>query len=224
MIRSHLSDRDEAIVQAINDFSQLTSNQIQRLFFADGSEKCRADRARKALKRLKKWQEVIRIEERAIGGWASGSHGYVYMPPNPDVRQYRQIRDPHTLAIAEFYVCLVEAERRGLIQIADYELESKVRGLEPIPDLYMHLKRSGLHATFCIEIDKSTESRQRIEQKLRGYIKSYDTWHGEEFPQILFAVSTPRQLTMIKKAIASCQLPQLFTAADFDSAVSLLTN
>ncbi|MFD4554445.1 replication-relaxation family protein [Streptomyces sp. NPDC058469] len=215
MSDSYLSTRDQAIIRSIHLLRQLTSTQISRLYFQDNSPVSRSANVRRSLRRLVKWQEIARIEERAIGGWASGSHGYVYVPP----KSSPQIRDPHTLAVTELYVRLKEAEAAGGRQVVDYEPEARIKGMTAIPDAEIVL---GGGRWVCLEVDHSTESKSRIVAKLEAYEKAYRAWTRPTFPLVLFTTRDDYQQRMIERVIAQSRESELFVVKPFDEAVPFL--
>src|SRR5206468_5249209 len=110
------SPRDLSIIQSVQRFNQVSSNQLLRLYFADKSPDHRQRRCNKALSRLVEWDELSRIES-AIGGFHGGSTGCVYLPPTGTART----PDAHALDIAEIYVRLVEQQRLGQCEVVSFD-------------------------------------------------------------------------------------------------------
>jgi hypothetical protein len=179
---AQLSPRDRAIIETVRSFRQLSARHIEQLFFADGSPASRSGRARRTLRRLVARQALGRIQERSIGGWANGSQGYVYVPP----RSVANIRDPHTLQIAELFVRLRTAERQGLCQLIEFEPEAKVDGHAFIPDAEVQLRVGGRRRHVFVEIDQGTESKARLAAKLAAYEAAYHSWTKPVFPRVVF--------------------------------------
>jgi hypothetical protein len=150
----HLSDRDRLIVEAVTVFKQLTGTQIERLFFADGAAPSRTGKRNRALRRLVQWKEIGRIEERALGGWNRGSHGYVYIPMGHDP----QLRDTHTLNIAELYIRLKET---NLVEVVDYQPEADVPDLRVVPDADVRVRINGRPFHFYVEVEYAAKSDER---------------------------------------------------------------
>src|SRR5262249_38617373 len=88
---AHRSPRDRAIAEAVRTFRQLTSKQIEALFFAGGEADTRSAKTRRALRRLVAAGVIARMPERSMSGWAYGRQGYCYVPPRSGAR----MRDPH---------------------------------------------------------------------------------------------------------------------------------
>jgi len=213
-----LSPRDRAIVEAVQTFRQLAARQIEQLFFADGSPASRSGRARRTLRRLVACRAVGRIPERSIGGWANGSQGYVYVPP----RSVANIRDPHTLAIAELYVRLRTAERAGLCQLIEFEPEPTMDGHAFIPDAEVQLQVGGRTRHVFVEIDQGTESKARLVAKLAAYEAAYHSWTKPVFPRVVFTVSDDRQLARLGRVVHESTVSELFRVSLFDDIVGLL--
>src|SRR6266536_1073115 len=73
------SRRDLLIIRTVQRFDQVSSFQLQRLFFADGKPEWRGRRCSRALSRLVEW-DALGFIERALGGGGGGSTGYIYIP------------------------------------------------------------------------------------------------------------------------------------------------
>ena len=215
---AHLSPRDRAIIQAVHTFRQVSSRQIEQLFFADGSEGSRGGRARRTLRRLVACQALGRIQERSIGGWANGSQGYVYVPP----RSVATIRDPHSLAIAELYVRLRTAEQQGRCQLMEFEPEAKVEGYAFIPDADVQLKVGERIRHVFVEVDQGTESKARIAAKLAVYEAAYHSWAKPVFPRVIFTVADDTQVVRLGGVVAESAVSELFRVSLFDDVVELL--
>jgi hypothetical protein len=214
-----LSPRDRAVVEAVRTFRQLTADQIVRLFFAEGEAATQRAKARRCLRRLVEAGVVGRIKERSIGGWANGSQGYCYVPPKSTAR----IRDPHTLDIAELYVRLRAAERRGRCEVLAYEPERRVEGFGFIPDAAVRLRVGERRRQAFVEVDNGTESKALLAAKVVAYELAYGSWDRPIFPRVIFTVADVKQHRVITQLIAESAVPQLFQACGFDEVVDLLT-
>src|SRR5665647_1079920 len=125
-----LSERDFAIIENVGRFKLATGQQIERLHFMERSPLSRSRSRQFVLKRLVEHQVLKRIGNRPIGGADGGSVSHLYALGKAGIalaaitsaaprRPYVDYRPhvAHTLAIAELYVCLVEAERAGKLKL-----------------------------------------------------------------------------------------------------------
>lgn len=127
-LAEQLSERDLAILASLDQFRLLTTQQIQRLHFADHASNLASARAcNRALVRLRDIGVVGSLERR-IGGVRRGSASYVWQLNSTGERflrsahghaHRRRFLEPghifvnHTLAVNEVAVGLVEAARRN---------------------------------------------------------------------------------------------------------------
>jgi hypothetical protein len=215
-----LPTRPADIVRAVHLHGQLSSGHITRLFFNDGAAAYQADRARKTLAALVKLGEIRRTPQRAVGGWTSGSYGHVYIPPGAKPNLNR-----HKLAISEFYVQLIEAERSGRLRVAGYEPEpgQEMSFGAVIPDAILTIENPRGRLWVYLEVDLATEHKGKIESKLVQYRRMYQTWKQRSFPLVLFATTEGAQLWVIRRAIAATQTDKFCQAILFDEAISQLT-
>jgi hypothetical protein len=111
-VEERLSDRDRAIMAAVDQNRAMSGAQLERVYFADVSEPSRARARRRVLMPL----------DRRIGGHRSGSAALVFaldsagqrlLHQAPARRAYtpKESTLKHTLAVSELYVDLVERSR-----------------------------------------------------------------------------------------------------------------
>lgn len=218
----HLSDRDQAIVRTIVQLRQITSTQLLRLYFADGSEVSRKPRMCRVMARLNDWGVVRRIP-RFKGGGSGGSGPYVYMPPTGRAR----VADAHTLDIAELYVSLVEAERHGKVEILHFDPEpySHVQAgrLDLRPDVYARIRTAEGVRHYFLEVDRATEWQNQIGSKLRRYTSAYLDWHDETFPLVVWIVPDEQRRRFMEAVIRRQRFPQLFMVCTAEETTEKLT-
>ncbi len=125
-LTERLSQRDWAVLQDVDRFRLMTGRQLQRLYIGEGESAARA--TRRLVARLSTDQFLVRLP-RVVGGVRAGSSGHVLalgpagvqlLHPDQPRRRHRDVRDgflKHTLAIADLYVTLRLAERRGDLEL-----------------------------------------------------------------------------------------------------------
>jgi len=134
-----LSMRDVQILTDLARVRCLTGIQLERLHFHNLAAPNRNRARNRVLSRLRRLQAVTTLARR-IGGVRKGSDGLVYALDTAGQRVVRlssrgdesSVRRPwtpgllflaHTLAVAELYVQLREAERAGRLELADFRAE-----------------------------------------------------------------------------------------------------
>ncbi len=233
---SRLSPRDSAIVQTVQRYRLVSARQVERLFFADGSERSRGIRKRRTMARLVKWGEVKRLE-RPVGGWSGGSEGFIYQPTGSKLR----IADPHTLDIAELFVRLVEAERKtsrgevpgevlhphNSIKLLAFDPEPfchvQLGQLELKPDAFVRLKTPDGTSRFFVEVDRGTEWRTQLGQKMRRYFQAYINWPEDTFPKCVWLVPDEQRKRLMESVVRRQEVPALFDVQLFEDAMKALT-
>lgn len=112
----------------------------------------------------------------------------------------------HSLAIAELYVRLREAERRGELHLASFAVESAAwhtddRGGVLKPDAYVCIRSADLEDVYWVEVDMATESVPTLKRKLLTYVE-FATSGGigpdGVMPRILLAVPQERRLVAVR--------------------------
>lgn len=214
-----LTPRDQAIVTTIGYLHQVTSSQIRRLFFADGSPASQGVRQRRTMARLTKWGAVRRID-RAMGGGLGGSGEYTYLPSSSRART----PDMHTLDITEMFVRLNEAQAEKRIELLGFDPEPychvQVGHLEIKPDAYIRV-RVGERIRRCwLEMDRGTEYRPQLNAKMRSYCKAYSKWPDTTFPQVIYIVPDDLRRRFVESVVKYQEIPKLFLVSNFDQALS----
>jgi hypothetical protein len=220
-ITALLSDRDQAILQSVDEHQFLTVRQIEALHFADNAPISGGRIARRTLVRLR-GHRLLGTLERRIGGVRAGSGGLVHfldtvgdqlLHGRPGRQARRRSRDPstrflnHRLAIADAHVALVVADRQGLLELVDFAAEptswrrfTNIGGarLTLKPDLYTETATAGdgdfVHAWF-VEVDLATEGIETLLKKCRDYEAYRRTGIEQEdgggFPLVVWSVTHP---------------------------------
>ena len=228
---AELSDRDWLVLADLRRVRLLTTQQIERLHFRDGSPRTQARRCRRTLQRLTDLGVLHRFARR-VGGVRAGSAGATFglatlgqrlthsAGPAGGVRQRRPWEPSayffsHVLAVSELYVQLREADRTGAIDVIGFDAEPacwrRQRGrsgaaLVVKPDAYVRVGVGDFEEYRFVEIDRSTESLSVIARKAEIYV---DYWRsGDEqrragvFPQVLFLVQDEQRAEAVIKALA----------------------
>lgn len=180
-----ISPRDQAIVQVVVRFKQLSSKQIAELVFPNAPSRTTCDRA---LVRLVKAGTLARIERRLVGGSRGGSGQYCYQLGSQGWRQYNVERyrpartiNNHSLAIADTYLVFkrLEVEQRltllGMSSEPDCWL--KVGPYELKPDLFFDLVQhddEDKPRVIWLEVDLGTEGQRHVKDKLLRYWNAYE--------------------------------------------------
>ena len=187
-----LDGRDRRVVELVARFNQLSSSHIQKLIFTDVASNTPCDRV---LKRLAERGYLARIERRNVGGSRGGSGQYVYQLGRHGHTLYKQNRyiparsiNYHSLTIADAYVYITLAERRGAVSVRGISTEPdcwvKIGAHELKPDLYVELERptSGQRIKLWLEIDMGTEGQRQIKDKLNRYWEAFNAADTAEWP------------------------------------------
>lgn len=193
-IAERLTARDGAIVAAVNRLRVATSQQLERLLFADlPPGRSRTVVRSRVLKRLVDWQVLARLPRR-VGGGARGSAAQVVALGVAgqrllSERQYSngetpRVRRPgapgertlrHMLAVAELNVRLVELGRDRGFTVVDFQAEPASwwpngYGGFLKPDAYVLLEYESVREHAWIEVDMATESLTTLRRKLLVYL------------------------------------------------------
>jgi hypothetical protein len=220
LLVSRLSPRDHAIVITVERLKQLSTAQVQRLFFADGSVVSQGARTRRALARLHRWGVLGRID-RAVGGHNGGSDGYVYTSPQSRSR----MPNMHTLDISEIYTRLVEMHRQGVVTVLSFDPEPYCHvflgNFQYKPDGRIHLRTPSGEFLWFLELDRGSEWRTQLGDKMRRAHSAYNRWPEKTFPRVLWVVQDSQRADYIK-SITRAQGIDLFDVCLFSQAVSLI--
>jgi hypothetical protein len=229
-----LSARDALVVELVGRFRLMGAEQIREVLFYGLSSKTPLDRA---LKRLTEAGYLARLG-RMVGGFGGGSGQYVYQLGRTGWRYlgkgggYRPLRviDHHTLTIAECFVLLKRLERDGELSVISYEADPASRrtvgDILLTPDAYAEI---GVLATrqkfaFWLEIDRDTENAEIIRGKCVRYWRAFQSWEGEVFPWVVFAVPDESRRRELERVIAGGpdEAQQLFKVCELDAFTELI--
>jgi hypothetical protein len=213
--------RERGLLATAERLRLLQSDQVRRLFFADAPTDSAAARAcRRALAHLTKEGLLFPLERR-VGGIRAGSSGQVYAVTasgrralafwsgDSDRVSDRGVHEPgplfvaHTLAIAEVYVRLVEADREGSVELIAFDAEpacwralTTVTGATAVlkPDAFVRMGAGEFEQRSFLEVDLATHGRGALVRKMRSYLDYYRSGreqaeHGV-FPRVVWSSPT----------------------------------
>jgi hypothetical protein len=210
-----LTARDWLIVATVARVRLATAGQLQRICFADVSRR----QARQTLASLTDRRVLARLP-RAVGGVRAGSAGFVY---GLDVAGQRLAHQDgnrrrqrpwsvgmtflaHTLAISELYAQLVEADRAGALELADFATEPNcwrsftgVGGARTVlkPDAFVSTRLGRFEDSWFIEVDRGTESTTTLTRKCDRYRHYWQSGAEQArtgvFPKVLWLVPDERR-------------------------------
>jgi len=190
-----IQQRDLLVIQYLSKFKQLTSNHIRSLVFPHTAS---TNPLYRTLNRLAADHYLARLERRLIGGdrgggsqavWQLGPEGWKLTGQDGRYQPARAIR-PHTLAIADVYVSLVELERAGRLKVLGYSTEPDchldITGNGTTyylrPDLFVDLVRlDGTHMPRFIEVDMASQGQRQITEKLSRYWHAYEVADAKQW-------------------------------------------
>jgi hypothetical protein len=230
LLADDLSTRDREIIELVGRFGVVSGRQVERLFFAAGSQPVSNARlARRSLARLTEHRVLIRLERR-IGGVRAGSAGSVYRVDAVGDRLVRLWRgeggrgraaqEPgrlfvrHGIAITEAYTRLSEAEQAGKLELLAFDPEpaswrpfAGMGGRQVLkPDAYARLGLGAYEDRYFLEIDCGSEGRGALAAKCRTYLAYYragiEQAHGV-FPRIVWITTTEQRVALIVGVCAS---------------------
>jgi hypothetical protein len=249
-----LRERDVAVITAVSRFRLMSGKQLERLLWNDSDDPAsRARLARRALSRLAELGLLDRLERR-VGGVRVGSAGSVYALGSGGQRlvrywagkglvRGRPAHEPgsqyvrHTLAVAETYVRLVEAQRAGRIELLAFDPEPVCwrsyigRGgvrLVLKPDVFVRVGVGAYEDRYFVEVDCGSEGRGTLLRKSRGHV---DYWRsGREqaehgvFPKVLWITTTAARARLLAEVCASLPAEswRLFGVTTPERALDLL--
>jgi hypothetical protein len=252
-LANELSGREREITQTVERLRLLSGKQLERLYFAETTNpSSQARLTRRTLARLVERRLLDRLERR-IGGVRAGAAGHVYFATpgaqrlvsywqGKGTRRVRSRYEPtkafvrHTLAIAESYVRLVEADRAGTLELLAFQSEPDVwRSFVGPGGARLFLKpdalvRVGVSSTeeerAFLEIDCGTEGRAALTRKCRTYLMA---WHAgiepDVFPRVLFVTTTEQRVRLLNEVCASLppEARKLFSITTPERALAVLT-
>ncbi|MGY1651764.1 replication-relaxation family protein [Geodermatophilus sp. SYSU D01119] len=227
-LQADLSPRERGVLLSLAESRLLSTGQLQRLHFADHATEGAASRiCRRVLARLHSLGVVEHLDRR-IGGVRAGSASYVWRVGPVGERLLRQDADTprgrhkqpglrfvdHTLAVAECAVGLVEADRRGDLELLTLQHEPASwrpylgpHGASEVlkPDLYAVTAGAEYEDSWFIELDRATESLPTLLRKCAQYARYRQTGREQAargvFPAVLWVVPDDRRATAVAQAI-----------------------
>jgi hypothetical protein len=159
------------------------------------------------------------------------------------LRRVRQVHEPgpifvrHTLAVAEQYVRLVEAERDGCCELLGYDSEpacwcsyvgghGRVLTLKPDASVQLGVGEYVEHA--FLEVDLGSEGRGALARQCQAYIAAYQAGQVQEhgvFPRVVWVTTSQARVRLLVDVFAAlpAEYWQLFTVGTFDRLVALLS-
>lgn len=252
---SWLSERDFAILRSVQEHQFLTVGQIEVLHFANNAPTSGGRIARRALARLRDYH-LLGTLKRRVGGVRAGSTGLVHYLDDVGNRllygrRVGRVDAPssrfvsHRLAIADAHVALVDADRRGQLEVATCAVEPaswrRYVGLGGArltlkTDLYVETAStpgSEYVAPWFLEIDLGTESIPTLLKKCRDYESYRRTGIEQEqggFPLVVWSMThsdssnAERRRTALREAIDRDHTltPELFCIIAPEELVPLL--
>lgn len=208
-----LSQRDQAVVELIGQFKQLTAGHIRDVLFADLASHTPVDRT---LKRLVDRSYLVRLQ-RLVGGDRGGSHQYVYqlgragwrLQARPGRHWAPRAVNLHTLAIADCFAALKRAEQAGELEVIRYETEPachrSVGSVSLLPDLFIEVgcRARGTKVAAWLEVDRATEADDDIQDKCVRYWRAYQLWQEAFYPTVVFVVPDERRVRQVRRVVES---------------------
>jgi hypothetical protein len=115
----------------------------------------------------------------------------------------------HTLAVAELYVRLREAERAHELELIQFQAEpacwQRTVSLGTIkPDAYMLLARSDVEDAWWCEVDRGTESPNTLRRKLSLYLLAAQAGvvgPDQMLPRVLVTVPNEQRAAVVRGVI-----------------------
>lgn len=226
-----LSDVQLSILKLLKDCRYASTRQLADLYFANShSPRTATRRANLATKTLFETGYITHLKRR-IGGRRSGSGSYVWSITKTGLKHLR-LNDPqiqvrfrnryeptahhleHTLGITQVYVELKKLERLGKIELEAFSFEpashrSFAKFTQNVilkPDAYTKLVVGNEEEfIFFLELDKDTESLNRIVNQCKKYIQYFNTGIEQRetgiFPQVVWVVPDRKRQTAIENRI-----------------------
>lgn len=221
-LQRQLSPRDWAVIRDVDRFRLMTGRQLQQLHVGEGEPAARA--SRRLLLSLTRRRVLVRLP-RQVGGLRAGSSGFVYaLGPVGDRLLHaggprRRVRDvgdgflAHTLAIADLFVSLTSAERRGEVEVLGLAPEPQcwrrldlLGGAEWLkPDLHVVLAVGEEELHSFVEVDRGSEHNPALLRKLRQYEAAYRSGQSEHqdgvFPRVVWLVPDERRAAQLRRLV-----------------------
>jgi hypothetical protein len=248
-----MPERERELVETTGRLRLVAGKQLERLFFHNGAKAAsRARAARRVLASLTEQGVLFRLERR-IGGVRAGSAGHVYGlgPVGKRLIAYwrgeglRRVRTPyepgvvyvrHSLAVAEQYVRLREAERGASLELLWFEAEPEcwrsfagAAGAEVLkPDALVKVGVGEFIETSFLEVDCGTEGRGALFAKCRRYVRYFDSGVEQAesgvFPRVVWITTSQARVRLLVEVCAEMGAEhwRLFVVGTTGRAVPLL--
>lgn len=246
-LNRELSERETEMLRVVGEYRVLSGGQLRRWFFPvleSGSEAGALRRSQRTLKRLVD-DGLLETLDRRVGGVRAGSAGHCYVLGyrgqrlvHPERRARSHVVPgerfvAHALAVGELAVGLIEAERRGHLEILECVTEPDCwrhyvgpgGGTEILkPDMFVAVGDGATEHRCFIEVDRATESLKRVERKCRQYLAYLRSGREQEqhgvFPKVLWTVPHDKRHQHLLGVFARLPppSPRLFSAVLHDNA------
>jgi predicted transcriptional regulator len=206
------------VLSSLLRFRQMTSSQVRRLHFPEGTQRGRIVRTQRCLARLVKLGQVEAITRPQAG--RRGGAEYVYQLATSKTR----VPDMHTLDIAELYVRLIESGAKVLTFQPEPYSYIDAGPVELKPDAYLRVQTSTGTYRYFLEVDRSTEYRAQLAAKMKRYVRALRHWDKEDgaFPQVVWIVPDSERLDFVQSVIRRQREADLFVCYRFSEAVEQL--
>ncbi len=220
-----------SILKLLKECRYATTKQLAELFFTDSSiARTATRRANLATKSLFEADLITHLKRR-IGGRRAGSGSYVWSITKSGLK-YLRLSDPqiqlryrnryeptahhleHTLGITQVYVELKKLERLRKVELDTFSFEPAshrsfakfTQNLTLKPDAYAKLVVTNEEEfIFFLELDKNTESLNRIVNQCKKYIQYFNTGIEQRevgiFPQVVWVVPDRKRQVAIENRI-----------------------
>ncbi|KFU80778.1 hypothetical protein BB31_12570 [Amycolatopsis lurida NRRL 2430] len=197
------------MVELVAKFRQMTRGQLQTTVFAENASATPLDRT---LKRLVEQKHLTRLA-RLVGGDKGGSAQYVYqlgragwkLLDKPGAYWAPRAVNLHTLAVADCYTWLKQAEHRDELEVIQFttepECHQSVGSVLLTPDAYVEAgnRAEQVKRAYWLEVDRGTEHVGTLKEKCSRYQDAYRLWQDTYFPQVLFVVPDEQRAELIRK-------------------------
>jgi hypothetical protein len=249
-ISQNLDDRDHAVLRFVHQGRFATGAQLLRAFWLTSDRDTAAARAgRRALKRLAD-QRVLERLPRRIGGRRTGSDGIVYRVGRagtrllaahgvygPRTEMPGTLHLEHTLATTELALRLIEAQRRGELELIEAQQEPVcwrpylgAMGARRVikPDLFVRVGAGSLEDRWFLEIDLAQESGRTIARKAAGYLEHYRSGSEQRdasaYPRVLWLAPDEDRARQLSEVLERqpAEAAQLFVVRRFDETVAFI--
>jgi len=226
-----LSARDRYILDSLKKCRYLTTLQIAQLYCGQSVNRRSAVRAaNRCLTKLKNSGLICALERR-IGGVRAGSGSYIWTLTSGGFRllclesgakqSRKQFREPslhfleHTLIISEAYlqmnqICTTHQMTLSRVQFEpDCWRQYSARNGKTVilkPDLYVVTRGGGYEDCWFLEIDRATETPERVVDKCERYIQYLRTGAEQKqrgvFPYVVWIVPDEKRKHSLTAHIA----------------------